>query len=328
MSINWTPSGITIIATTSGSYTFTQNKSGVVRLYNSGANVGFAAISGKSAPVMPEQELFVSHGFDEDSVDTIDAEFKITPGFVSKRNIFGVSDLDIIRANPYIWYDPSDLSTLFKDSLMAERVTKDRDPVGAVLDKSGYGINLIQPILQSRPIYRTDGNISWIEFNGVDQYLFTTVPAIQSPYTCVSGFRLLSTIGPSTENMFFGATNIYLFQTDSGSHFQQGHAGGSLTNATQVAIGADFVATQYYSDGSENSRLAIDNEPYSEGTMNIAAPITLSDLLSIGNREANPGNVTNCRFSGLILVDSELSDSGVDTAQKYIARKQGRVNVN
>ncbi|WP_420229036.1 hypothetical protein ACOBWA_08420 [Psychrobacter sp. ER1] len=35
-----------------------------------------------------------------------------------------------------VWYDPSDLTTLFQDAAGTTPVTKDGDPVGLMLDKS------------------------------------------------------------------------------------------------------------------------------------------------------------------------------------------------
>jgi len=69
-----------------------------------------------------------------------------------------------------VWYDPSDMSTLFQDSAGTTPVTSNGDPVGLILDKSGNGNNAIQAISNGyRPTYQ-DGELV---FDGVDDYLYT-----------------------------------------------------------------------------------------------------------------------------------------------------------
>src|SRR5690554_962627 len=79
------------------------------------------------------------------------------------------------------WYDPSDLTTLYQDSAGTTPVTADGDPVGRMLDKSGNGNHADQSVAASRPIYRTDGVLHWLEFDGVDDSL--RLPPWSSPFT-------------------------------------------------------------------------------------------------------------------------------------------------
>lgn len=73
-----------------------------------------------------------------------------------------------------VWYDPSDKSTLFQDVAGTIAVTKDGDPVALMRDKSGNGNHATQSLSASRPLYRTDGILHWLSFDGVDDYLETT----------------------------------------------------------------------------------------------------------------------------------------------------------
>lgn len=51
-----------------------------------------------------------------------------------------------------VWYDPSDLSTLFQDSAGSTPVTAVEQPVGRILDKSGRGNHATQSTSGSRPV--------------------------------------------------------------------------------------------------------------------------------------------------------------------------------
>ena len=82
-----------------------------------------------------------------------------------------------------VWFDPSDLSTLFQDAAGTIPVTADGDPVGLMLDKSGNGYHASQTGSGARPVYRTDGTLHWLKFDGIDDFLLTGVSVMSDqPY--------------------------------------------------------------------------------------------------------------------------------------------------
>lgn len=85
-----------------------------------------------------------------------------------------------------VWYDPSDKSTLFQDVAGTVPVTKDGDPVALMRDKSGNGNHAVQSVSTSRPVYKTDGVLHWLQFDGVDDSFSTDVFAFNSGFTTVS----------------------------------------------------------------------------------------------------------------------------------------------
>jgi len=58
-----------------------------------------------------------------------------------------------------VWYDPSDLSTLFQDSAGTTPVTAVEQPVGLVLDKSGRGNHASQSTAAKRPVLSARYNL-------------------------------------------------------------------------------------------------------------------------------------------------------------------------
>ena len=60
---------------------------------------------------------------------------------------------------PGAWYDPSDLTTLFQDSAGTTPVTAVEQPVGRMLDKSGYGNHAFQATSASRPVLSARYNL-------------------------------------------------------------------------------------------------------------------------------------------------------------------------
>ena len=67
-------------------------------------------------------------------------------GSASPASLFAASE-------PGVWYDPSDLTTLYQDNLGATPVTAAGQTVGRILDKSGRGNHATQATSTQRPTY-------------------------------------------------------------------------------------------------------------------------------------------------------------------------------
>ena len=72
-----------------------------------------------------------------------------------------------------VWYDPSDMSTMFQDSAGTIPVTAAGQPVGKILDKSGRGNHASQATAAKRPLLQTSGGLWYLQFDGVDDALST-----------------------------------------------------------------------------------------------------------------------------------------------------------
>jgi hypothetical protein len=73
-----------------------------------------------------------------------------------------------------VWYDPSDMSTMFQDTAGTVPVTAIGQQVARINDKSGRGNFAIQATAASRPLLQQDGAGKWyLAFDGVDDGLQT-----------------------------------------------------------------------------------------------------------------------------------------------------------
>lgn len=91
-----------------------------------------------------------------------------------------------------VWYDPSDKSTLFQDVEGTVPVTKDGDPVALMRDKSGNGNHATQKVSTARPVYKTDGILHWLKFDGVDDLIASNDFGLVQPHTYAVASTLTS----------------------------------------------------------------------------------------------------------------------------------------
>ena len=82
---------------------------------------------------------------------------------------------------PAIWYDASDLGTLYQDVAGSTPVSSDGQPVALIRDKSGNGRHLTQATASACPLFRTAAALRWLEFDGSKRAL------LSSRYTSNSG---------------------------------------------------------------------------------------------------------------------------------------------
>ena len=134
-----------------------------------------------------------------------------------------------------VWYDPSDLSTVFRDPAGTVPVTGVGQPVGCILDKSGRGNHATQSSTTSRPTLQQDGSGRYyLAFDGTNDSLaaasinfgasdkMTIVAGIQRDTTTVGILLELS----ASLNSFPSA--FYLTSPGGGIRSAEFRAGGTI----------------------------------------------------------------------------------------------------
>lgn len=161
-----------------------------------------------------------------------------------------------------VWYDPSDISSLYQDSAGTVPVTADGQPVGLMLDKSGNGNHARMASASSRPTFRDDGTYKWLDFDGTNDHMVmdgrpTTAGVATSfhyAYTSdASGTRAVlgSSAASDVEDRFVGerATGNYTQQfgtiSDGPSHSRSKLVRLDIANAgtNELYINGALVAT-------------------------------------------------------------------------------------
>ena len=219
-----------------------------------------------------------------------------------------------LSLSPHLWLDPSDLTTLWKDTSGTDPVTADGDAVARIDDKSGNGLNLTQATEGSRPLYKTSGGFHWLEGDGDDDFLTVSSSPVSQPTCWAVAGRFITT--PAGRNAMLGNTGAGSIFFEFNGNFLL-YAGLEATGATAVADGTDFVAICIFNGAS--SRIDIDGE-----TGDDINPGTETESgAQIFSRQSM--EFANARIYEHLRFDYIPNSAQLASLVTYLAAKQGRV---
>lgn len=228
-----------------------------------------------------------------------------------------------------VFYDPSDLSTLFKDDGGLVPVTTDGDIVKLMLDKSGSNnhARIGAPLITSEGTsivsgmrYRTDGVLHWLENYNFD-----------------SGFIANPIIKSSNFSSFFALKYNDLNDAES-QYFQQGKSSPRLVfAATRNADNEQMYAV--FNDTYNAIFGALDTNPHiysnihngSTNYLTMQVDNLSSDVFSMLNQFPNKQvdlfrriKDWNGRFYGAVIVDNLIATTeNQDNIKAFLAQKSG-----
>jgi hypothetical protein len=233
------------------------------------------------------------------------------------------------------WYDPSDLGSLFQDVAGTVPVTGVGQQVAMMRDKSGNGTDMLQPTLEKRPTYETDGALHWLAFDGVDDFM--SVPLLDLSATDkITIFTGLS--------MQTNGTVIYLeFSTNSNSNTGTFWSGRTVANSYRAisrgsatisaAQGANSAAafppptpgvvTSLHDIAANLTRIRIDGaQSGTDATGNKGSGAFAAEPLYLGMRGGSSFPFQG-RIHGMILFGALATASELTDAETFLASKTG-----
>jgi hypothetical protein len=215
------------------------------------------------------------------------------------------------------WWDPSDLSTMFKDTAGTTPVTADGDAVARINDKSGNGNHLLQSTLGNRPIFKNVSGVRYLSFDGTDDYMLVTIGSMGSSWTRINGVQ---STGANLLKCFFGGTS-----TDDHRCQDDGSAGTiMMPNGSTVGPGAtrtnsvDYVWTELWN--AAPCKFAQDNAAYV--TSPSVASVTPSGI-TVAARAAISAFAA-MRWHGGLMINRTLNSTEIANCRSFFGAKQGR----
>jgi len=236
-------------------------------------------------------------------------------------------ELLFTRGELGFWYDPSDLTTMFKDTQMSQQVTKDGDRVAVMLDKSGNNRHLVQSNINRMPVYKTDGVQQWVETDGSSDMLVSdsSFDLSVNSISIVTAFELLAS-SPYGQLSIVGRPNQAVHITPQDMQVRP------LINTTGSTV--RFMLPEVFEprlntvtlDKSTRNFVGFVNG-VKQGDLTVPTNTWFDDpsYTVIGaNRLAdqNPFH-SNSKFYGAIMTQNLMSDADRVKVEQYLAEKSG-----
>ena len=234
-----------------------------------------------------------------------------------------------------VWYDPSDLTTLFQDSAGTTPVTASGQPVGKMLDKSGNGNHATQAISAKRPIYTEGSGLSWLAFDGVDDFM--SVPSSTDKFKFLHnglGCTTFSAIdSASGHNGVIYMTSLDTSDVGATLYIDSNRYRSAVINATGttialgntlgIATGVDILTVLNSSGKNPNYQL-FEKQASSFTTNYVGSPSTsnATNNFSIGSRNGESLFFSGKMF-GLISLGADATSEQIASTEAYLAAKSG-----
>ena len=228
-----------------------------------------------------------------------------------------------------VWYDPSDLSTMFQTSDGTTPAVVD-SPVGYIRDKSGNGNHAIQATSTKRPVLAVENGRYYLDFDGTDDTLQNAAIDFSSKDS-ISVFTAVTKTGTGDNQ------NVLELSANVGSNngaFRLLCTSGELwrfiaKGTSSITLSSDAVSDPDTSVLSGNADISSPVTTFRRnGTQEATTTNTLGDgnfgnyVLNVGSRSGNAAYL-NGRVYGVVITDENLSTSQTVTVEAYLARKSG-----
>ena len=227
------------------------------------------------------------------------------------------------------------VQSLFQDSAGTAAVTADGDPVGRMLDQSGNGNHATQSVSGSKPVYRTDGTLHWLEFDGVDDFMQTSSIDFTgtNKMSVVTGARKLSdattsSIAGLSSDGSNNSGTVEVFGATSGGTNKFVFSSKGTSQQFVVALNAQYnapitaVITGLSDIAAPSVSLRINSEVIGSNTGNQGTGNYGDHDLYIGMRGGTNNPFTGNVYS-LVIRGTETTASDLAQLEQYVAARAG-----
>ncbi|WP_417701975.1 hypothetical protein [Pseudophaeobacter sp.] len=224
-----------------------------------------------------------------------------------------------------VWYDPSDLSTLWADTFGTTQAVLG-GAVARMDDKSGNGNHVTQDTFAARAILRQSvAGEYYLEFDGVDDYLLTAAGILggaATVFTLAAGVSTEGGAGTSGNDRPLSLGNATLGTAGGSARETFGQAqDGSLRYDGAFTAGALSLPSEFVRLSSRNGGSVLDMINAAESIGATATLVSTIDEVAI----CAPAGAAyaQANIHGVIVINRVLTAQEISDTETYLAEKAG-----
>lgn len=223
-----------------------------------------------------------------------------------------------------VWFDASDLSTMYQDAAGTIPVTGVGQPVGLWKDKSGNNYHAFQKTAAKRPTLRQDENGKYyLKADGVDDAMVTNVIPWSGNSIVVSSaisqIALVSAIAETSANSNTGGNCFYLGGKDSGGFIHSKMCSFTAASTeSRTGLSTPYVLTNASNKGTLTIRNALTNQSTNYSYTGSLVP---NNLFIMARNQSSL--YLNGAMYGLIVLNDTYSNANRILIEKYLAQQSG-----
>jgi len=235
-----------------------------------------------------------------------------------------------------VWYDPSDLSTVFQQDGTTATVPwtsgdiLDANRVGKLVDKSGNGNDAIQTTLAKCPALKLVGGLYFLEFDGVDDGLQSAAIDFTGTdnMTVFAGARKeadeVAVVAELSANLG-NNDGAFRLAAIGGNIWRWSSKGTSVVNANsnEYTPPVTSVLTGLSDISDDVNTLRVDGVQKSSPTANQGTGNYGNHALNVGARNNATSLYLDGKIYGMIVRGSLSSADDIASTETYIAGKTG-----
>lgn len=239
-----------------------------------------------------------------------------------------------------LWYDISNMGTLFQSVDGTGAVTADNDPVGYIADSSGNGKHALRFTADAnRALHKTAAGLYWLQFDGTnDGYnipsgvqLFQNIgeahvfAAVETGDNAADKIILVSSIGTGTSTR----TTLRISSAEQlvvGGRRLDADGNATFTSATSMALATPHVLSAKYDYANSdifarrNGQFEIASITWQTSGLSQNTP---SQIVHFGH--SNGATPFLGKIYQLMVVIGSLSDDEIKRTEKFLATKCGAI---
>lgn len=258
----------------------------------------------------------------------------IAAGFTRGGGAYNVASALFASGEVGVWYDPSDLATVWEDSARTIPASVN-GVVGAIDDKSGNGKHATQATTSLKPILRQSGALYYLDYDGVDDGMATAAIDFSasdqatviigitknSDATVAVALELSANSGSNNGAFGINAPNTTGASGDFGFGVR-GTSARSLLSGTLAAT-TTRVITGLAEIDPVNRVLRVDGSQVASDTINSVGTGNFGNYPIYLGRRGGTTLPFNGRQYAIIVRSAFTSGTDLTDAEAYVAEKTG-----